>query len=261
MTKSAAAIVLKKTWLRLRKKDPRTWSLRQVAKDARLSPGFLSKIFSKQKSLTLKNAKKLLQILNVDGVNRELILAAFGPTRINKEKFTLPEIDSFELPPEQSEWLLGRWYRLPLLDLMTTAGFESDALWMANKLGIGIHEVNDSLSKLVESNLAVRDENGRYKKVHAKIRFPTVISKKAIREYHKSQMNRAILELEQKVTPKEFNKRLIVGLSVASNPKKIEEVKTFLHLALYRAAEMLAEDQCNEVYQLNFQLFPQTRES
>lgn len=257
MTKLAAATILKKSWVRLRNKEPQFWSLRQVAREARVSPGYLSKIFSKQKGLTLKLARKLIEILRIDDVNKESILSSFGQVKLDKEKFELPEMEAFELPAEESEWLLGKWYRLPLLDLMTVDGFENDPQWMANKLGVNVGDIKDSLCKLIEAELAFCDEHGNYKKVHSKIRFPTVISKKSIREYHKSQMQRAILELG-KVTPKEFNQRLIVGLSVASNPEKLEEVKNFLHLALYRAAEMLSNGECNEVYQLNIQLFPQT---
>ncbi len=91
------------------------------------------------------------------------------------------------------------------------------------------------------------------------MRFPTTISKVNIRNYHKAQLKRALNVLEHQLTPREFNNRLIAGLSVASNPKKIEEVRKYLHFALYQAAEMLCLGDCTEVYQLNLQFFSQTK--
>lgn len=259
MNTSKATSVLRKSWLRLKSKEPRLWSLRQVARETKVSPGYLSKIFQKQKPLQWPLAKKLLTSLRVDGINKEIVLSAFNKIapkkRVNYK--TNSSLATYELPPETSEWILARWYNLSLLDLMTTEGFVNDPEWMARRLGITIQEAKDSLKKLVETGLATF-ENGVYNKKHKKIRFPTSFSKAMFREHHKSQMRRAIAELENRITPKEFNDRLIVSVTTAANPKRLEEIKNFLHLVLFEAAEMLSEENCSEVYQINLQLFPQT---
>lgn len=258
-TNKQASTVLKKSWLRLKTKEPRLWSLRQVARETKVSPGYLSKVFQKKKPLQWSLAKKLLMALRVDGVNKEIVLSSFNKiaakSRVVKAKAAL---ESYELPAETSEWILGRWFRLPLLDLMTTEGFVSDPEWMAKRLSIPVSEIKDSLAKLVSEGLA-EFENGVYRKKHAKIRFPTMFSKAVIREHHKAQMRQAIAELENKVTPKDFNQRLIVGVTTAANPKRLEEIKSFLHLVLFEAAEILSEGECSEVYQINVQLFPHTK--
>lgn len=168
-------------------------------------------------------------------------------------------MEEYEIPAEQAEWLLKRWYHLPLLDLMTTTNFQSNSIWIATRLGISVTEVEAALKTLVDENLAILDQNGAYKKKHLKIRFPTTISKSVIREHHKAQMKRAKELLETRMTPKDFNNRLIVGLSVACNPQYLQEVKEYLHAALYEAAEILSRDPCAEVYQINLQLFPHTK--
>ena len=260
MKSNPAVSILKKSWLRLKKKDSLDWSLRSLAKEAGISPGYLSKIFSGQKPLRARHAKKLIEILRLDDINREIVLTYYETPQKNiSSKFLMPKnMDSFELPNEKSEWLLEKWYRLPILDLMTTSNFENNPKFIAKRLGLTVSIVEDSINKLVEENLAYKDNEGILKKVHKKIRFPTTISKRSIRNYHKSQLERGIFELDTKVAPKDFKNRLIVGLSIASNPQKLDEAKNILHMALYKAAEILSDGECTEVYQMNLQFFPVT---
>jgi uncharacterized protein (TIGR02147 family) len=256
---AAAAKLLKKLWSRLRLKDARTWSLREVARELKVSPGYLSKVLSNQKPLSKKFALKLIRTLRVDELNKTTVLSFFDEGSA-KAKRTRPtaRIEAYELPPESAEWLLGKWFRLCLLDLMTTSDFKSDPNWMAERLGISSAEIEDTLKKLLAEGLAVVDQSGRYQKKHRFIRFPAAISKQSIRDHHKAQMKRATLELDTKIAPKDFAQRLIVGLSLACDPEKLSEVKGLLQNALYEAAEKLSDGNCTEVFQLNLQLFPQT---
>lgn len=254
--------LLKKAWSRLREKDPRSWSLRGLARETSLSPGYLSKLLSGQKPLSKAHCLKILKVLKIDDLTKMTILNSFEmkvqKTKVAKTK--TPELESYEVPQESSEWLLARWHRLVLLDLMTTDDFKSCPKWFSARLGVPVSEIEKSLHYLIDAGLAEQDQAGNYRKKHLRIRFPTSISKQVIREHHKAQMQRAIQELDQKTTPKDFNKRLIVGLSVACDPKRLNEIRDFLHIALYEAAERFANGSCLEVYQINLQLFPQTQE-
>lgn len=256
----SGAQIFQKFWLRQKKADPKRYSLRQVAKAAGLSPGYLSKIFSNQRQLTLEVAQSLFEILKMDEIGKKAVLESFAlrPQRHIEKPKNLKVLESFKLSNESVEWLLGKWYRLAILDLMTTSDFQSDPKWISKRLGIAESDISYSLRILEESELAFRDEAGIWRKTHERLRFPTVTSKQTIRDYHKGQLNRALDVLNQKTLPKDFNERLIVGFSIACNPARLEEVKNYLSFALYEASLMLAEENCQEVYQLNLQLFPQT---
>ena len=260
-SQNKACVVLKKAWKKLRKKDPRTWSLSQLAKKLKVSPGYLSKIFAGKQTLSLDLAKKILETLMVDEVTRGITLQNFQEKEHKplggRKKFE--SLQDYELSGEEADWLLGKWYRLNLLDLLTTSNFKNDIQWMARKLGITAEEVEYSLNAFEKSGLVERDTQGVWRKKSLKVRFPVSVSKKVIREHHQSQLKKAIAILESRNLPKDFNDRLVVGLSVACNPQKLDQVREILHLALYEAAEILSEDPCTEVYQLNLQLFPQTR--
>jgi uncharacterized protein (TIGR02147 family) len=258
-----AISLLKKVWTRLQEKDSRSWSLRQVARELQISPGYLSKIFSNQMPLTLGMAEKLVAMFKTDDVAKKAILSCFVERTSRAEvllKKMVP-LEQYEIPAESAEVLLKKWYNPIILDLMTTKGFQSSPTWIAQRLDLSVVEVETALKDLIAHDMVIVDKNGAFKKKHLKMRFPASISKVAIREQHKAQMSRAVNELNSKITPKDFNNRLIVGLSVSCNPKHLQEVKEYLHTALYEAAEMLSKDPCTEVYQINLQLFPQTKPS
>ncbi|MEK6774961.1 MAG: helix-turn-helix transcriptional regulator [Bdellovibrionota bacterium] len=88
MSSKEAVSIIKKSWQRLRAKDPRAWSLRQVARTVEISPGYLSKIFQKKSPLHWALAKKLLVLLKVDQLGCEVVRASFG--KIKKNKFEIP---------------------------------------------------------------------------------------------------------------------------------------------------------------------------
>lgn len=260
-TNKKAVSIIKKNWKRLKTQDPKQWSLRQLAKSLKISPGYLSKILSGQMPLNLDMAQQMIRILKIDDLFKQAILESYDiqTSKLIFKKTKKTNFEEFEIPTESAEWLLKKWYHLCLLDLMTTSDFVSEVSWMAQRLGITMSEATSALKILVDENLAEIDASGKYKKVHTRIRFPTTISKSAIREYHKAQLKRAILELDTRILPKDFNNRLITGLSVSANAEHLQAVKDYLHAAIYEAAEMFSDGRCTEVYQINLQLFPQTR--
>lgn len=256
-----ASRILKKIWLRKKKIDPKQLSLRKLASKNKISPGYLSKVFSGEKVLSKDLAYKICKILNVDDASYALIQELYENTQHQQQSknFELPNLETFELMPESSEWLLSHWYRLTILDLMTTVNFKNDIEWIAKKIDISKNEVELSLKYFLDSQLAEINENGQWRKKHLNLRFPTTTTKSVIRQHHKSQLKRAIKELDSKTTPSDFSNRLITSISIASNPEQMKAAKDYLHLALYKAAEILGKGPCTEVYQLNLQLFPSTK--
>jgi uncharacterized protein (TIGR02147 family) len=141
---------------------------------------------------------------------------------------------------------------------MTTEGFKEDPAWIARRLQILKSEAEAALKVLERSGLIGRDERGRLIKLHTRIRFSTRQSKEIIRNYNFLHMKRAMKLLELKHSQADFQARLFSGVSVAANKEKFEEARLYIHKALYKAAEILSEGPCDEVFQINIQFFPQT---
>lgn len=248
--------ILKSSWQRLRKSNPTKWSLRNLARKSRVSPGFLSKVLSGKKSLPPKLALRLAELMSLDELSVIQVSGNLHNSSLNSDV-----MDTVDLAPMESEWLLGRWYRLALLDLMTTDDFQNDVSWMARRLGISTHEIERSLRMLEQEGLAKKNKSGNWQKTSQRLRFPTTTSKEVIRNHHKAQIKKALLVLENQLTPVEFKKRLIMGITLACNPANLEKIKVKLQNALYEAAVELSDGACTEVYQMNLQLFQVTKRS
>lgn len=243
-------------------------SLRSLAEKLRISPGFLSKVFSGQKGLTPALAEKLCLHLRMDSLQKDqmmvylqenLLQKKFGKGPEIKNKKSVQSLQEMVLMSDDAEWLLAKWYRLPILDLATCKDFQSDPAWIAHRLDISEAEAGEALDKLEKYGFLSRNASGQLIKTHELLRFPAKFSKAIIRDFHTLQMKRAMNYMNQNTDQSSFHKRLIAGLGVAVNPTNIEKAKTILHQALYEAAEILQEGDCSEVYQLNLQMFPHTR--
>jgi len=258
-SQAQALRTIKKIWHRKQELDPEVASLRKLALKLKISPGYLSKIFSGQKPIGEELARKFIKILSPDALSEKSILKPFeklGSAKTSQDRF---DLSVFEIAAEDAEWLLGKWYRTTLLDLMTLKNFVSDPKWMATQLNVPLAEIESSLTYLAQQGLAFQNKAGIWQKKHPLLRFPTDFSKKVIREHHKSNLVRAGQVLDAKVLPKDFQERLIVSFSVACNPEKLQAVKQKLHQKMYEAANQLSQGDCTQVYQLNLQLFPQTK--
>ena len=249
-----------------RKKEDGSLSLRSLAAKAKISPGYLSKILAGTKPLNKKIIEELSRCLKMDDLQYQQLLECYEQ-KIIKEKLGkskkserfLFASEEYELLPAQSEWILSKWHYICVLDLITTKSFKEDPDWIAKRLNIRREDAAEALKLLERANLTFRDEKGNLQKKYRKLRFPTKMSKDLIRQFHIAQMKRAINLLDRQTSQNEFEGRLITSLTVATNLAKIQEVKEFLHQALYQAADMLSEGDSHELYQLNLQFFPQTR--
>ena len=260
-----ASTLLKRNFERQKRMHGLT--LRELASRTHVSPGFLSKVFSGQKSLTGDLAESLCAKLHLDDLQRGQVFEQLKAGLIreklgkwnskNRIKNTDP-LSEFHLMDTDAEWLLGKWYRLVLLDLVTCVDFQQDHLWIASRLSIPPSDAGRCLKDLEKFGFLTREDDGKLKKTHERLRFPMKFSKAITRDFHSSQIKRAMSHLHGKTNQKAYEARLITSLGVASDPAHIARAKQILHEALYEAALVLAEGEPTEVYQINLQLFPQT---
>lgn len=251
-----------------RQKEDIQLSLRSLAEKIKISPGYLSKILAGKKPLNKKIIQALSHYLKMDELQHQQLLESYKQkivkdklgsikTKAVKQSFSSEE---YELLPAQSEWILSKWHYLCVLDLITTSNFRDDLEWIAKSLQIRQDDAAEALKSLERAKLIFRDNSGKLQKTYKKLRFPTKMSKEIIRQFHIAQMKRAINLLTLTTTSQaDFDARLVTSLIVATNSAKIKQVKEFLHQALYQAADMLSDGDCQELYQLNLQFFPQTR--
>ena len=266
--KSAHTLIYK--YFERQKKLIKGLSLRSLAYDIGVSPGYLSKIMNGKKTLTASIAHRLCKHLRVDNLQsneimnslqNDLLEVNFGNVHKIRSQIRPPvqQMSEIVIMAPQAEWLLGQWYRLALLDFVTCSNFKLDIKWLADKFQLNPNIMLDTIKQLKSYGFLKVDDAGNLVKTYKKLRFPAEYSKASIRKYHEVQMKRAIQHMNVGQQQDSYNKRLIVGISVASNPENIEKAKQILHRAMYEAAEVLSSGSCTDIYHISIQLFPQTR--
>ncbi len=250
------------------KKANKDLSLRSLALKLKISPGYLSKVLSGKKSLNAELALQLCKELKVDklqldqikaSLHQDLIDANFGSHGSQYDSSsTVKMMAEMRLMEPQADWLLEQWYRLALLDLITCSDFHLNIDWISSRLEITPQQASDTLRHLLKEGFVKKNSDGSLAKSHDKLRFPSKYTKEIVRNYHETQMKRAIRCMNTRLSQKDFENRLVVGINLAGNPQNLEKAKEIIHRALYEASEILSSGDCTEVYHIGLQLFPQT---
>lgn len=269
MTKDPVVTILQSGFRRLKQHNELA-SLRSIALSLRLSGSYLSKVFRGERKLSPKLVAPLGKTLRLDHheikeIQRHILadIEDRKMARMTGVRAVQPRKSSvttnYEALGAKDFWLLENWFHLPLMNLITVEDAGSDTACLAKRLGISKHQVEQSLERMMRDGYVRREADGKFKRTKMKIRFPAQRSDARIREYHKSAIRRALTELEPTPTDAQFKERLISGMAFAANPEKLSQAKLILEEAMFRAAELLSEDPCSEVFQLNLQLFKLTK--
>jgi uncharacterized protein (TIGR02147 family) len=247
------------------------YSLRALARDIQKSPAYVSQVLAGKRRLSPDLYGKISEVLELDVMARKqlslsVVLCSSLPEEVKAdlessleensgqdaygkyEESHLPEFD-----------ILRNWYFVSILDLVTLSNFKPDISWIAKKLKISHYQADMAVKALFAAKL-LTEENGLWKKTKFKMVFSTKSSKETVRVFHKQMIEKAVVELTTKTHAEAFQKRLITGLSTATNPQNIERAKHRLNEMIFELSEILAEGECTELYQLNIQLFMLTEE-
>lgn len=264
-------VLLKKAFRAKQKSSP-SCSLRWLSSKLGVSHTYLSRVMNGEKAFPQHHLKNLIDLLEIDSSSQEILhrsllqeITSKSPEASSLIRTLLSEkspsgierLERYQEVQQRTEYLHDIWYHVALLDLVTCADFREDLKWIAQRLGLTESQVKSALHYL-EFKGYLQRENGRLVKSESKIRFPTSRSHPTIRNYHTLMAKKAIRELE-KAKQEDFEKRLMMGVSFAANPANFARARERMTAALYEIAEILAEGDCTEVYQLNGHLFPLTK--
>lgn len=247
------------------------YSMRALARDVKMSAAFVSQIFSGRRSPSLSAAESFARVLKVRRADRLILRKSIvlhsregkDAGKILKEYISRdPAALAFKKygrKSHESLQMLTKWYHLALMELITCTGFQSDERLIAQKLQISLSELRESLFTLVNAGLIER-VNGEWRKKTLHLDFPSDTTTEATAQYHRTMTGKALEVLSAKSQPADVSRRRVIGSTVAVNPKNLERAMEELDSFLFKLSSLLCEGDCNEVYQVNLQLFPLTKE-
>lgn len=250
--------LLQERLLLAQSKNPR-YSLRAFAKSLSMPAPVLSELLRGKRKYTKKLTLHICDALYLSPEERENYLQNLEVHKRNKNRLKhilkeKSEQSHTQISGDQFR-VIADWYCFAILSLAEIKGFVSDARWIATRLGIQKHQAETAIESLVRLNMMER--KGKQLIVTGK-QFATsnTVPSVAIKKNHMQGLELAQEALrEVPLELREFNSNVI-----AINTKNIAEAKGILREAHRKLAELLAQGEKNEVYRLNVQLFPLSKE-
>lgn len=216
-----------------------------------------------------KHLGKLSSSLNLDPLAADNLSQAhtrdwLATKGVALPKAAEPDLDESENPEireisDGDSILLKSWLNLAILEFSLCKGFREDLKFLAEKFSVTSLEVKQSLVDLESSGFLLRQE-GVLKKQTKKMRIPTKRSREIIRHFHMQMLKRAIHHLEVSKTPTDFERRLVFGYTTSVNPKHLEKAMLKMERSVIDTCALLGQGECTEVYQVQLQMFPLTKD-
>lgn len=254
--------ILRETLAARKRINPR-YSLRAFARDLKMQPSQLSAVLNEKEGISPATAEKISRILGFDGDEAEyfrlLVEAEHRSSRqaiakILLRKFKARQKTDFCL---DSFRLISDWYHFAILELFEVKGFQCDAVWIANTLGIGVAEVRDAVERLLRVGLLEEAEG----KLRPATETSQVISRggsEAIRSFHRQILMRAIQNLSERPP----NEREFSASTFAFNKNDVPKVKRLIARFKALFSQHLATNASSEkdsIYCFSMQFFELTQ--
>ncbi|MCP4243316.1 MAG: TIGR02147 family protein [bacterium] len=234
-----------------------------VQKAGYRSPTMLKDVLDGRKNLTPTSAERFAAAFKLSAEERRyfLVLHKFNTAETIAEKdssfsdlTTLRTSQRHRQIAEEEFTILDNWWTLALREALSLPDYDGSDQWLATVLQpfIATKEVQHSLALLEEAGMIERVD-GRWRSCDAVIKTARTVPSLKVVGYHRQMIDlakRALWEVPAA-------EREISGTTLRIPREKVDEFKDMLY-ALRQSMLQIAEesDDADQVYQLNFQLFP-----
>jgi uncharacterized protein (TIGR02147 family) len=147
------------------------------------------------------------------------------------------------------------WYLVPVRELINVEGFKEDPQWIANKIkpAITTAEARRALEDLQKLDLVRRDANGKLVQSSPNLNTADEVTSSVVAQYHKEMLKKAVESIDR--FPRE--KREISCATFSVTPHGARRIKELVQKFRQDILDITAQEvNPQNVYQLNFQLFP-----
>ena len=236
-------------WLQMefelrKNKNPR-YSLRSFARALDIPPGRLSEYFSGKRSISHEAARKIGRRLHWKERDRESF-----------ERLVVGSVPSTEIRRvclDETEFLSNS-LNFSLLCLLGTPGVQADKKWLAKRLKVSVHDLNQAMGCLIRLGFIVEGKEG-WRVVHERIRTTTDIPSFALRKSQTETLLRAMESLEKDPV----HLREISTSTLKCSLEDMEWVKREIHKFRRKISKRLeSHEECDQVFELNVQFVPVT---
>lgn len=234
-----------------KKLNPR-YSLRAFAQKLAVTPGTLSQVLLGKRKISEKLAYKLADALKLSPAEKAEFLYQILETKKASNYTVIP----YEKIPADVFAKVNDIRYWGILNLATTADFQSDPKWIAKRLGLNVSVVEECLCVLIELQMLVEDE-GRLRRTTGRYIVDEDIKKDSWKKN-----NLAHLALAEKKINEE-NPLPVDGSTITFpvDMTKFAEAQTLIRKFQEEFQALCSSGKTTEVYRLGIQLLPITRPS
>jgi uncharacterized protein (TIGR02147 family) len=229
-------------------RNPR-YSMRAFARTLGVNPGRISQYFDNERAITKSAGNNIAAKLDLDSSQREYFMHLIETD--GKEK----RGDHIRLMKEDELSMLVEWYHDAVLALVNLSDFKYDFDWMAARLNLPVALVTASWERLVRIGY-VSVEDGKVKFDPSPIMTTSNIPSQYLRLSHKDSLTNVINNLD--LVP--MDKRDLSSITLAIDAKKLPKAKDMVRVFRRRLANYLSSGRRTQVYTINVQLFPLTKD-
>ena len=212
--------LLQETLVARCKSNP-AYSLRAFAKQLQVEPSFLSKLLSGKRNATLNVVMKIGTKLQLDPEETQTYINGIPKTRKNQNQ-TKAEAKNFQALAMDHFRMIADWYHYAILELTTVVGFQSDAAWVAKKLGINKIEAQSALERLVRLDMLKVNDQGNYE--NSSGNNTTIGNEFTAVAFHKLQ-KQVLLQALHALENVPMEKRDQSSMTMAIDPSLLPEAK------------------------------------
>ena len=151
----------------------------------------------------------------------------------------------------------SEWFYPVLREMTAIKGFKLDPEWLRSRLRFPLHisDVKRGLELMVELGYVTYNANtDTYRRSNSRIHTPFEVDSLAVVSYHQKMIEVA----RESITRVKQDEREVTALTVCMPKNRVAEMKTKIQALMDEMEGM--ESDAGQVYQLNIQLFPFTKE-
>ena len=235
------------------------YSLRAYARDLGLSHSSLSRILGKEQGLSLTKTVgilKALKLTEAEGVLFQTMVQSECARSKVVRAHALKKIKAgsgkvADLSVEYFK-IIADWHHFAIVELTEVEGFQSDAKWISQRLGISEREVKEAVARLMTLELIEKVKGKPFRKTAEFRATHSAVPNRSIQSHHRQ----ILVKAEKALFEQEPGEREFSSISFAMNSESLawakEEMKKFRRNLTRHLAK---EENKNRLYEFSMQLF------
>lgn len=226
-----------------------SFSLRMFARRLGIQAPVVSEVMNGKRLISRKLAEKILLALKVDEVEKHSLLSHFPEKQVRDKKSNKALLDA------ESFRVISDWWYMAILSLAETPDCQANPSWIAERFNITTEQAQEAIHTLERLSLLTICE-GRLVSSGKYLRFSSSIPDDSIRKHHRQGLDLAYLALADI----ELEFRDFGSMTFKADPQLLEVARKKLRAARTEISALMNTPNASQVYRLQMQLFPLTKQ-